>query len=161
MAKAKTKGQGKGTNGTPAPQADGRKVDQGGETVSGYFRKIFEENPKLLKGRSNEDLLKRWLADHPGQKEVPEKIKNNLANVKSVLRKKQRKKGGRPPQSEQTMAVVSEVAKPKVGTRGLEALEEQIDDCLGFAKQLDREGLEDVIGLLRRARNGVVWKSGQ
>src|SRR5260370_5586713 len=98
MAKAKSKGKGKSTNGTPAPQADGRKSDQGGESISGYFRKIFKEKPKLLKGRSNEELLKRWLADHPDQKAVPEKIKNNLANVKSILRKKGRKN----PKEEQT-----------------------------------------------------------
>jgi hypothetical protein len=46
-------------------------------------------------------------------------------------------------------------------TRQLEALEEQIDDCLSAAKALDREGLGDVIGLLRRARNQVAWKMGQ
>ena len=161
MAKAKTKGKGKGTNGTPAPQADGRKSGQGGESISGYFRKIFEAHPKLLKGRSNEELLRRWLADHPGQTEVPQTVKNNLANVKSVLRKKLRK-GGRP-KVEQTgaVAVAVEVSKPKIATRSLEALEEQIDECLSFAKRLDREGLEDVIGLLRRARNAVVWKTGQ
>ncbi len=107
-------------------------------------------------------MLKRWLADHPDHEEVPEKIKNNLANVKSVLRKKQRKQGGRP-KADQTeaVAVVSAVARPKPAPKGLEALEEQIDDCLTFAKQLDREGLSDVIGLLRRARNTVVWKAGQ
>ena len=159
MGKAKTKGKGKGTNGTPAPQADGRKSDHGGESISGYFRKIFKENPKLLKGRSNEELLKRWLADHPGQKEAPQTVKNNLANVKSILRKKLRK-GGRP-KAVQPVGVVTEVSKPKVTPRGLEALEEQIDECLSCAKRMDREGLADVIGLLRRARNTVVWKAGQ
>jgi hypothetical protein len=43
----------------------------------------------------------------------------------------------------------------------LEALEELIDDCLSLAKHLDREGLESIIKLLRRARNEVVWKMGQ
>jgi hypothetical protein len=150
---AKTKGKSKTTNGAPAPQANG-------ETVSGYFRKIFKENPRLLKERSNDELLRRWLADHPGHREVPQTVKNNLANVKSVLRKKMRKRGGRP-KSEQLVAAVGEVARPKVAARGLEALEEQIDECLTFAKHLDREGLADVIGLLRRARNAVVWKAGQ
>jgi type IV secretory pathway VirB9-like protein len=27
----------------------------GGETVSGYFRRVFGENPKWLKTRSNDD----------------------------------------------------------------------------------------------------------
>jgi hypothetical protein len=151
MAKTKTKPQ--TANGTPALQSDG-------ETVSGYFRKIFKENPRLLKERSNDDVLRRWLADHPDHKEVPQTVKNNLANIKSVLRKKSRKKGGRP-KAEQPVAAVGEVATKKVAPKGLEALEEQIDECLTFAKRLDREGLQDVIVLLRRARNAVVWKAGQ
>ena len=65
MAKTKTKPQ--TANGTPAPQSDG-------ETVSGYFRRIFKENPRLLKERSNDELLRRWLADHPGHREVPQKV---------------------------------------------------------------------------------------
>jgi hypothetical protein len=59
------------------------------------------------------------------------------------------------------VAAVSEFVKPKHTPKGLEALEEQIDECLTFAKRLDREGLQDVIVLLRRARNAVVWKAGQ
>src|SRR6516164_2813244 len=100
MAKTKTKPQ--TTSGTPAPRSDG-------ENVSGYFRQIFKENPKLLNERSNDELLRRWLADHPGHKEVPQKVKNNLANVKSILRKKSRKTGGRT-KAEQPVAAVSEVA---------------------------------------------------
>jgi hypothetical protein len=45
--------------------------------------------------------------------------------------------------------------------RNLEALEEAIDDCLTLARNFDREGLADVITLLRKARNAVVWKGGQ
>jgi len=41
------------------------------------------------------------------------------------------------------------------------SLEEQIDDCLALAKEMDREGLVSVIALLRRARNEVVWKMGE
>jgi DNA-binding MurR/RpiR family transcriptional regulator len=44
--------------------------------------------------------------------------------------------------------------------QGLEALEEQIDDCLTVAKHMDRDALDDVIRLLRNARNAVVWKLG-
>ena len=29
------------------------------ETVAGYFRKVFKENPKLLHGRSNQEVLDR------------------------------------------------------------------------------------------------------
>jgi hypothetical protein len=140
-------------------KADG--AMSGDESISGYFRKIFLENPKLLKQRSNDELLRLWLADHPGHTDVPQKIKNNLANIKSVMRKKLRKRGGRPPKSEQPVGFVGEVARAKVSPRGLEALEEQIDECLDAAKRLDREGLSEVISLLRRARNSVVWLGGQ
>jgi hypothetical protein len=37
------------------------------ESMQGYFKRILKEDPKLLKGRSNEELLNRWKADHPGQ----------------------------------------------------------------------------------------------
>src|SRR3954465_15578617 len=79
----------------------------GEENVSGYFRRVFGEDPKLLDSRSNDELLKRWLPDHPGEKEVPERVRQNLSNVKSVLRQSARKTGkkkqardaaaGRPP----------------------------------------------------------------
>ena len=39
-------------------------------------------------------------------------------------------------------------------------LETQIDDCLTFARGLDKEGLAGVIAHLRDARNAVVWKLG-
>jgi hypothetical protein len=29
---------------------------EGGESVSAYFRRVFKENPKLLKERSNDEL---------------------------------------------------------------------------------------------------------
>jgi hypothetical protein len=48
----------------------------------------------------------------------------------------------------------------RIAPKGLEALEERIDDCLTVAKHMDREGLDDVIRLLRNARNAVVWKLG-
>ena len=135
----------------------------GGQTVSGYFRRVFAENPKWLGTRSNDDVLARWLKDHPGETAVPEKVRQNLSNVKSLLRKTHRKKPGRPknesPLAEPTSAPVP-AAPPRKGARGLESLEEQIDECLTLAKNLDREGLSSVIGLLRRARNEVVWKMG-
>ena len=38
----------------------------------------------------------------------------------------------------------------------LETLELQIDDCIIFAKALDRDDLEGVVNSLRQARNAVV-----
>jgi len=135
-----------------------------GETTGGYFRRVFKENPKLLVTRSNDELLSRWLADHPGHKAVPPNVQKHMSNVKSVLRKKGRKKLGRPKKVEQDGAVQAASTQPKptrIAPKGLEALEEMIDDCMTIAKRMDREGLGDVIRLLRNARNEVVWKLGQ
>jgi hypothetical protein len=131
-----------------------------GETTAGYFRRVFGEHPEWLAGKSNADVLDRWLADHPGHAEVPEKIKQNLANIKSVLRKQGRKKPGRR-KKEQAAEATAAVAPPRKRVHGLESLELAIDDCLTRARQMDKEGLGDVIGLLRQARNAVVWKMGK
>jgi hypothetical protein len=144
-----------------------RKLDeaqQAGGSVSGYFKAIFRENPSLLKSTSNEDIFERWLKDHPSEKEVPDRVKGILFNVKSKLRKQLGAKRGRP-RHEAQPAVAGQPAEVapmrRVPLRWLEAVEERIDDCLTLAKHLDREGLEDVIGFLRKARNGVVVKQGQ
>jgi hypothetical protein len=138
----------------------------GEETVSGYFRKVFAEKPSLLFEKSNAELLERWLKDHPGHSVVPEKVKANLANLKSQMRKKARLAGkgkrGRPPKHHDGAAVAASApAVSHSSTKKLDLLEENIDDCLSLAKHLDRDGLENVIKLLRRARNAVVWKIGQ
>jgi hypothetical protein len=109
-----------------------------------------------LHSRSNDVLLERWLKDHPAEKQVPDRVKQNLANNKSILRKKSRKRkfgGG--------AAELAVTFLRSVPNRGLESLEESIDDCLTKAKHLDREALDSIIKLLRRARNEVVWKLGQ
>ncbi len=137
---------------------------ESGETSSGYFRRVFNANPKLLVTRSNAELVSRWLADHPGGSAMPPNVQKLMANVKAILRKQGRKKVGRPKKVEQNGPVQAVNTPPKpirIAPKGLEALEEQIDECLTTAKQLDREGLVDVIKLLRNARNGVVWKLGQ
>jgi hypothetical protein len=141
------------TNGAPGKQTKGDS-----ESIAGYFRKIFAENPKLLKGRSNEELLRRWVADHPGQP-LTNSVKNSLSNLKSVLRKKGRKRKQRKV-AEQAGAEPA-AAPVRRHAPNLETLEIAIDDCMSFAKNLDRTGLEDVLHLLRRARNEVVWKIGQ
>src|SRR5689334_8687588 len=84
MAKSAQRQQDEGGNGS-----SGR-----GETTSGYFRRLFKENPKLLKASKNDAILERWLQDHPGETEVPKNVKNNLANIKSVLRNRRRKRKG-------------------------------------------------------------------
>jgi hypothetical protein len=121
-------------------------------SVSAYFRTVFEKNPAWLLGKSNKPVLAQYRADHSlGENaEVPQRIRNNLANLKSILRKKHRGRSG--------ARLVSVKTVP--GSK-LEGLEELIDECLTMAKNLDRSGLESVIRKLRSARNEVVWKIGQ
>jgi hypothetical protein len=138
------------------------KASTEGESMQGYFKRILKEDPKLLKGRSNQELMDRWTADHPGQ-EITNSVKAGLQNAKSAIRSKRRRRKAAPVEGQP----VQEAPKPtKVTSDGhkghrLEGLEERIDDCLSHAKHLDREGLGEVIRLLRRARNEVVWKAGQ
>ena len=144
-----------------AADQNGASEANGGETTGGYFRRLFTEHPKWLTASTNADIVQRWLADNPGVTEMPKNIKNNLANVKSVLRSKLRKKPGRKPRAEQAESAGDQETRRSSGSQSLEMIEEQIDECLTLAKTLDRDGLEEVIRLLRRARNEVVWKMGQ
>src|SRR5262249_35111265 len=139
-------------------------AQQAGGGIRGDFKAIFKEKPRLLKSTSNEAILKRGHKDHPGEKAVPDGVKGILFNVKSKLRKKRGAKRGRPRNEEQPTgegqpAAAAPVRRP--ATRGLESLEERIDDCLTLARSLDREGLEAVIHLLRKARNGIVVQQGR
>jgi hypothetical protein len=145
-----------------AKRATDTSPQAGAETVSAYFRRIFKENPKLLKIRSNEEVLQRWLMDHPGHKEVPENVKQGLSNVKSILRSKRRRRGRKPGSTDSPVQEAAPTgSQHRVSARSLEQLEGLIDECLWTARGLDPEGLASVIALLRRARNEVVWKAGQ
>jgi hypothetical protein len=152
---AKTKGK-KGENAASSAE---------GETTSGYFRRIFKANPKLLKKGTNAELFEQWLKDHPGQKEVPNNVKAILHNLKSVLRQKRRQRRAEtaqaaPVASAPTAPAPAAPAVSRRAGRSLEQLEEQIDDCLAVARSMDREGLAQVIELLRDARNAVVRQAG-
>jgi hypothetical protein len=151
--KAKSQGE--------AQQRNGAGSDQG-ESVAGYFRRIFEENPKFLKQRSNEELFSRWMADHPGHNEVPKFVRTGLQNIKSVLRKKRgtKKRGRKAKAAVEDQGAPVQKAVRRVPARELESLEEQIDECMAVAKSLDRDGLREVISQLRDARNEVVRKQG-
>jgi hypothetical protein len=135
-------------------------ITDSGETIAGYFRKVFAKKPPLLKGRSNDELLKQWLADHPGEKEVPNRVKQGLQNVKSVLRSRGRKTT-KAAEARQAAASPSMPPAKKAPPSKLEGLEEHIDECLTLAKIIDRDTLHDFVQHLRRARNLVVWQMGE
>ncbi len=159
---AKRKKSGRPIDGFNADQDSAADVGQPGkQSTAGYFRRLFEENPQLLNERSNRALLQRWLADHPGEK-VSGSVKAGLSNIKSVLRSRGRKSAARKGSTAPEGAGRGErPGGQRLRPRGLAPLEEAIDECLMLARATDRVGLEVVIGLLRRARNQVVWKMGQ
>ncbi len=132
-----------------------KKARESGSSYS-YFKQLFLKNPDWLKEKSNAIIVARYRADHGLAEgaEVEKKVTNNLANLKSVMRKQLRKRG-RPKGSTSAAPTLS---KP---TSKLEALEIRIDDCLTTARLMDPIGLEEIIHLLRRARNKVVWKMGE
>lgn len=133
------------------------KKQEGGESIQGYFRQILNENPKLLKQRSNEELYRRWLADHPDEKEVPERVKQGLANLKSLLRKRSRRmKRVRSQNGHEASATLVVTKAPPRPSANLFKLEAQIDEALLTARSMDPSGLDDVIKLLRSARNKVI-----
>jgi hypothetical protein len=136
-----------------------KRSKRGGESQSGYFRRVFQEHPEWLFEKSNNEVLARYRADHniPDSQDVAKNVRNNLANLKSVLRKQAKGKGGRrgrPPGWGKAFSL-------SAGGKRLELLEDQIDECLTLARTIDRTLLESVIRHLRSARNNVVWLTGQ
>ena len=134
-------------------------TNSNGGSVQGYFRAIFQENPQLLKQRSNDTLYERWLKDHPGQKEVPERVRQGLSNLKSVLRKRMKIRR-RLRKAEEAAAAGPTGGTPGRKPAGLTLLEASIDEALTLAKHIDRNGLSDIIQLLRSARNRVIVRLG-
>jgi hypothetical protein len=123
---------------------------------SSYWRNLFNQNPRLIRIRSNSTLREHWERDHPGQR-FDESWSQSLSNVKSSLRHKH-KKGGRAKtaadgQAGPTAADLRQAA--------MEKLENAVDQCLWSARQLDSTGLDRVIKHLHAARNEIVWKSSR
>jgi hypothetical protein len=128
---------------------------------SAYFRNVFGEKPQWLNQKSNNELLARYRADHnlPNDADVGSSVKQAMANVKSLLRKSG--KGGTATKLRKAPTTGGFHLPIALGKVTLETLEELIDECLVSAKHLDRQGLDKVIGSLRKARNEVVWKLGE
>jgi hypothetical protein len=132
-----------------------RKVSS--ETMSGYFRTLFDEHPEWLTFKSNALIVERWKTDHPG-KEMTLKYKQSMANVKSTLRKKLGKRRRRRKDKDNVLIAG---AVRHISSHTLDQLEYMIDDCLSLARTLKAESLDTVVRNLRKARNEVVWLNGQ
>lgn len=144
------------------------KKSQSGENKTAYFKQLFEENPEWLKLTSNKDVYDRWKADHNGE-EMSQNDKATMANVKSVLRKKEgiqvkkAKKGGRKKASASASASTSKAPKAtapsttrRIGVGDAEKLEHVIDDALSLARTMNVDGIDTIIKHLRKARNNIV-----
>jgi hypothetical protein len=132
----------------------------GGENISQYWKQFFSKHPKMLKVRSNEAALTQWKADHPGTPEVPPSVVNGLTNVKSQLRHKRKGKRGRPPMGSQPTSNGVPVARSaKLPAKLLEALEDQIDQCLGLIG--GHEGSREIVQTLKHARRLTILQMSQ
>lgn len=121
-------------------------------SMMGEFREIFKAKPRLLKIRSNEEVANLWLNNHPEYSELPPRARSSMANIKSHLKKQRRKRGRKKAEANST----PEPRPVKSRTANLNALEIHIDDCMDLARQIDRERLDNVLKLLRNARNEVI-----
>src|SRR4051794_36939641 len=114
-----------------------------GPSLFGYFGGLLEEHPQWLNAETNDEIYARYRADHGLAEDaaIPDRVKNALANKKSLLRKdrngkstgtgKGKGKRGRKPRA-------GAAAAAAVRPAGMRALEVQIDDCLVTALTLDR-----------------------
>lgn len=127
--------------------------------VSGYFRQLYEAHPDWLEQKSNDMVLEQYRKDNnlAPDAEIPQKVKYAMANVKTSMRKK---KKGAPGIISTISPVASRPGNAGQGRNRLDNLEEMIDDCLTYAKNMNNEQLGEVIRLLRNARNSVVLLIG-
>jgi hypothetical protein len=140
-----------------------KKRMKSGQSQSSYFRKLFTEKPRWLNQTSNDEVVARFRTDHKlaADADIGKSAKQTMANVKSLMRKALREGGGKVPKMNAAFALAAGPVPKSTGKPRLDHLEELIDDCMATAKELDRQGLDHIIRLLRHARNEVVWKMGQ
>lgn len=133
-----------------------------GESISGYFKKMFESKPELLDHGKNDVILAQWQEDHPGQP-ITDSIKGSLSNTKSILRKKYGKvKRRRRKHAKTTIADgAPKVHKVRTSIAALEKMEALIDECLSVARHQGMPGLDASIKHLLSARRAVAWQMGQ
>ncbi len=129
------------------------------KSTSAYFRQVFADHPEWLKEKSNDLILAQYRMDKglPTDARIKVNVKNNLSNIKSVIRKE---KGMGAYAGRKARALAKTNSLTGSMTQRLEDLEEQIDECMAKAMAIGAETMETVIRLLRKARREVVWKLG-
>jgi hypothetical protein len=128
-------------------------------SMSAYFRQVFTDHPEWLKEKSNDLILQQYREDKGKNPDAPisVKVRNNLSNLKSVLRK-EKGMGAYAGRKARSMAKTNSLGGSMI--QRLEDLEEQIDECMVKANAIGVDMMEPVIRLLRKARREVVWKLG-
>jgi len=138
------------------------KAKADGESRSSIFTRYFTKQPDLLRVSGFDAIADLYKSEFSGR-DFTDKDRQIAANIKSKLRRKykigRRRRRGRPAGA----TAGATVAAPRAAraNSSLAMLEDHIDESLMLAKRLDREGLDDVIKHLRRARNLVVVKMGE
>lgn len=121
------------------------------ERPADYWREYFRKNKHRLRIRSNQHAWDTYLADHPGQKSVPEKWQMALGNMKGELRSRLRSR--KPIESTEAPQNGS---RPRLSETQLERLEVAIDQVIITAASIDPERLDKTLRLLRAARRCVL-----
>ena len=126
-----------------------------GPSLAGIIKQYFRDHPEWLAAVETSAVVAQFKKDHPN-KEVNKKVMQAIYNTKSTMKKGAT--GAAKRKQTKVAANQAVVAAKKAGTlrAPLTMLEEQIDDCMILAKQIDRERLHNVLGHLRSARNTVV-----
>ncbi len=125
-----------------------------GPSLLGIFKDYFSERPDWLQVRSNDDVIKRFEADHP---EIPvdKRVKQAMFNAKNYMKKGVSGKRGR---RAKVAMINAAMASPAPKTGALQLLENHVDDCLAMARTIGKESIGVVINHLHRARNILVLK---
>src|SRR5207248_4768509 len=130
-----------------------------GESKSAVFRRLYQSNLNLLKVPGYDELFRLYQGED-SSREIGTSERQVAANVKSRLRKEhkfRRRRGRRAGRARSANGAVAPVmtGPQRVGAAHL-ALEDAIDDCIFLARRMDATRFEDIVRLLKRARNQLI-----
>jgi hypothetical protein len=129
------------------------------ESKSAVFRRIYESNLDLLRVPGYDELFRMYQAED-GSRKVGVSERQVAANVKSTLRHKHKIRGrrrrGRGRRGRMTNGALAPAALAPQRVAAHLALEDAIDDCVFLARKMDAVRFEDVVRLLKKARNQLI-----